>query len=382
MKAFCLNNISKVALATLKGADGTVDTIEAADSILVRSADMKEMDLPENIYAVARAGAGVNNIPLDKYAEKGVVVFNTPGANANAVKELVVAGLLLASRDLIGGNEWVKANAADANIGKTAEKAKKNFAGTEVYKKTIAVIGLGAIGILVANICIDLGMKVIGYDPYLSTANALKLNHKVKYTKDLIDAVSEADFVTIHVPAMDSTKGMINGEVIEAMKKEVAILNFSRDSLVNEDALGAALEAGNVRKYVTDFANAKVVNFKNTIVLPHLGASTEEAEDNCAVMAIAELKDFLENGNIKNSVNYPAMDAGKKNGAVRITIAHKNVPGVINHFTKVVADAGANINTLLSQSKGEYAYTVLDIEEPVTADIFKGLDGVIRVRVI
>lgn len=382
MKAFCLNNISKVALDTLKGKDGTVDTIEACDSILVRSAEMKEMDLPENVLAVARAGAGVNNIPLDKYAKEGVVVFNTPGANANAVKELVLAGLLLASRDIIGGNEWVKANTADENIGKTAEKAKKAFAGTEILGKTITVVGLGAIGILVANACVKLGMKVVGYDPFLSTQNALKLDAKVKYTTNLKDAVKEADFVTIHVPAMETTKGMINDELIEEMKKNVCILNFSRDTLVKEDALGAALEAGNVRKYVTDFANAKVVNFKNTIVLPHLGASTEEAEDNCALMAIQQLKDYLENGNIKNSVNYPAVDAGVKNGAVRITINHKNVPGVINHFTKVVADAGANINTLVSQSRGEFAYTILDADKAVDANLFKGVEGVIRVRVI
>jgi len=382
MKAFCLNNISNVALATLKGKDGTVPTIEAADSILVRSAEMKEMDLPQNILAVARAGAGVNNIPLDKYAKEGVVVFNTPGANANAVKELVLAGLLLASRDIIGGNEWVKANTADENIGKSAEKAKKAFAGTEILGKTIAVVGLGAIGILVANSCVKLGMHVVGYDPYLSTQNALKLDAKVKYTTNLKDAVKDADFVTIHVPAMETTKGMINEELIEAMKKNVAILNFSRDSLVKEDALGEALEAGNVRKYVTDFANAKVVNFKNTIVLPHLGASTEEAEDNCALMAIQELKDYLENGNIKNSVNYPAVDAGIKNGDSRITIAHKNVPGVINHFTKVVADNGANINTLVSQSKGEYAYTILDADKAIDAKLFEGVEGVIRVRVI
>ena len=382
MKAFCLNNISKVALDTLKGADGTVETIETADSVLVRSAEMKEMDLPANILAVARAGAGVNNIPLDKYAQKGVVVFNTPGANANAVKELVLAGLLLASRDLIGGNEWVKANATDENIGKTAEKAKKNFAGTEIYGKTIAVIGLGAIGILVANAAIDLGMKVVGYDPYLSTQNALKLSAKVKYTTDLKAAVAEADFVTIHVPAMEATKGMINEEVINVMKKNVALLNFSRDTLVKEDAVGAALEAGNIRKYVTDFANPKVVTFKNTIILPHLGASTEEAEDNCALMAIQELKDYLENGNIKNSVNYPAVNAGVKAGAARITIAHKNVPGVINHFTKVVADAGANINTLVSQSKGDYAYTILDTDKAVKETLFDGVEGVIRVRVI
>ena len=382
MKAYCLNNISKVALATLTSPDKIVEDIKDADSILVRSADMHEMDLDANILAVARAGAGVNNIPLDKYAEKGVVVFNTPGANANAVKELVLAGMLIASRDIIGGNNWVKENAADENIAKTAEKAKKAFGGYEILGKKVAVIGLGAIGILVANSCVALGMNVIGYDPYLSTANALKLNSKVQYTASLEDAVKDVDFVTIHVPAMDATKGMISADLIAKMNKNTIILNFSRDSLVKEDALAAALEAGNIRKYVTDFANPKSVTMKNTIVLPHLGASTEEAEDNCAVMAVEELKDFIEHGNIKNSVNYPAINAGVKNGVARICICHTNVPGVINKFTKVISDTGANINTLLSQSKGEFAYTILDTDKSVAADAFNGLEGVIRVRVI
>ena len=382
MKAFCLNNISQVALDTLKNPDTTVADINQADSILVRSAEMKEMELGANILAVARAGAGVNNIPLEKYAKQGVVVFNTPGANANAVKELVLAGMLIASRDLIGGNNWVKENAADENIAKTAEKAKKAFGGYEILGKKIAVVGLGAIGILVANSCVALGMNVIGYDPYLSTANALKLNSKVQYTASLDDAVKDVDFVTIHVPAMDATKGMINADLIAKMNKNTIILNFSRDSLVKEDALAAALEAGNIRKYVTDFANPKSVTMKNTIVLPHLGASTEEAEDNCAVMAVEELKDFIEHGNIKNSVNYPAINAGVKNGVARICICHTNVPGVINKFTKVISDTGANINTLLSQSKGEFAYTILDTDKSVAADAFNGLEGVIRVRVI
>ena len=382
MKAFCLNNISQVALNNLKNPDTTVADINDADSILVRSAEMKEMELGANILAVARAGAGVNNIPLEKYAKQGVVVFNTPGANANAVKELVLAGMLIASRDIIGGNNWVKENAADENIAKTAEKAKKAFGGYEILGKKVAVIGLGAIGILVANSCVALGMNVIGYDPYLSTANALKLNSKVQYTASLEDAVKDVDFVTIHVPAMDATKGMINADLIAKMNKNTIILNFSRDSLVKEDALAAALEAGNIRKYVTDFANPKSVTMKNTIVLPHLGASTEEAEDNCAVMAVEELKDFIEHGNIKNSVNYPAINAGVKNGVARICICHTNVPGVINKFTKVISDTGANINTLLSQSKGEFAYTILDTEKSVAADAFNGLEGVIRVRVI
>ncbi len=382
MKAFCLNNISQVALNNLKNPDTTVADINDADSILVRSAEMKEMELGANILAVARAGAGVNNIPLEKYAKQGVVVFNTPGANANAVKELVLAGMLIASRDIIGGNNWVKENAADENIAKTAEKAKKAFGGYEILGKKVAVIGLGAIGILVANSCVALGMNVIGYDPYLSTANALKLNSKVQYTASLDDAVKDVDFVTIHVPAMDATKGMINADLIAKMNKNTIILNFSRDSLVKEDALAAALEAGNIRKYVTDFANPKSVAMKNTIVLPHLGASTEEAEDNCAVMAVEELKDFIEHGNIKNSVNYPAINAGVKNGVARICICHTNVPGVINKFTKVISDTGANINTLLSQSKGEFAYTILDTDKSVAADAFNGLEGVIRVRVI
>ncbi len=382
MKAFCLNNISQVALNTLKNPDTTVADINDADSILVRSAEMKEMELGANILAVARAGAGVNNIPLEKYAKQGVVVFNTPGANANAVKELVLAGMLIASRDLIGGNNWVKENAADENIAKTAEKAKKAFGGYEILGKKIAVVGLGAIGILVANSCVALGMKVIGYDPYLSTANALKLNSKVQYTASLEDAVKDVDFVTIHVPAMDSTKGMIDGNLIAKMNKNTIILNFSRDSLVKEDALATALENGEIRKYVTDFANPKSVAMKNTIVLPHLGASTEEAEDNCALMAVEELKDFIENGNIKNSVNYPAINAGVKNGAARICICHTNVPGVINKFTKVIADSNANINTILSQSKGEFAYTILDTDKTVDAALFNGLEGVIRVRVI
>ena len=382
MKAFCLNNISQVALNNLKNPDTTVADINDADSILVRSAEMKEMELGANILAVARAGAGVNNIPLEKYAKQGVVVFNTPGANANAVKELVLAGMLIASRDIIGGNNWVKENATDENIAKTAEKAKKAFGGYEILGKKVAVIGLGAIGILVANSCVALGMNVIGYDPYLSTANALKLNSKVQYTASLEDAVKDVDFVTIHVPAMDATKGMINADLIAKMNKNTIILNFSRDSLVKEDALAAALEAGNIRKYVTDFANPKSVTMKNTIVLPHLGASTEEAEDNCAVMAVEELKDFIEHGNIKNSVNYPAINAGVKNGVARICICHTNVPGVINKFTKVISDTGANINTLLSQSKGEFAYTILDTDKSVAADAFNGLEGVIRVRVI
>lgn len=382
MKAYCLNNISKVALDTLQAPDTIVEDINAADSILVRSADMHETELGANILAVARAGAGVNNIPLDKYAEAGVVVFNTPGANANAVKELVLAGMLLASRDIIGGNNWVKENANDANIAKSMEKAKKAFAGNEITGKTISVLGLGAIGILVANMAVDLGMKVIGYDPYLSIQNALKLNKNVKFVEKVEDAVKGADFITIHVPAMDSTKRMLNKDLFNLANKGVVVLDFARDTLVNEEDIKAALESGQVGKFVTDFANPVVVTLPNTIVLPHLGASTEEAEDNCALMAIDELKDYVENGNIKNSVNYPALNAGAKTSDVRICINHKNVPGMIAKFSEIIMKDGANINTLTNKSKGEFAYTIIDVDKSVDVNKLQSVDGTLRVRVI
>ena len=382
MKAYCLNNISKVALAGLKAPDVIVDDIKDADSILVRSADMHEMELDKNILAVARAGAGVNNIPLDKYAEAGVVVFNTPGANANAVKELVLAGMLLASRDIIGGNNWIKENADNANVGKDAEKAKKAFAGNEIYGKKIAVLGLGAIGILVANACVDLGMKVVGYDPYLSIDNALKLSKKVAYEKNLADAVRDADFITVHVPAMDSTKGMLNKDVFYQASKGVVVLDFARDTLVNEADLAEALNNGQVKKFVTDFANANVVKLPNTIVLPHLGASTEEAEDNCAVMAVNELKDFIEYGTILHSVNYPDLNAGVKQEDKRVCINHKNIPVVIASFSTVISNKGGNITNLVNKSKNDYAYTVLDVDGEVDVEALKKIDGVLRVRVI
>ena len=382
MKAYCLNNISKVAIATLKKPDVIVEDIKDADSILVRSADMHEMDLNKNILAVARAGAGVNNIPLDKYAEAGVVVFNTPGANANAVKELVLAGMLLASRDIIGGNQWIKANVDNANVGKDAEKAKKAFAGNEVFGKKIAVLGLGAIGILVANACVDLGMKVIGYDPYLSIDNALKLNKKVVYEKNLTDAVRDVDFITVHVPALDSTKGMLNKDVFYAASKGVVVLDFARDTLVNEKDLEEALNNGQVKKFVTDFANANVVKLPNTIVLPHLGASTDEAEDNCAVMAVEELKDYIENGTITHSVNYPDLNAGAKSGKIRVCVNHRNAPGIIANYSSAISANGGNIVNLVSKSKGEYAYSVFDVDGTADADKISKLEGVIRVRVI
>ncbi len=382
MKAYCLNNISKVALATLTQPDKIVEDIKDCDSILVRSADMHEMDLDKNVLAVARAGAGVNNIPLDKYAEEGVVVFNTPGANANAVKELVLAGMLLASRDIIGGNQWVKANADNANVGKDAEKAKKAYAGNEIYGKKIAVLGLGAIGILVANACVDLGLKVIGYDPFLSIENALKLNKKVVYEKNLNDAVRDVDFITIHVPAMDATKGMINKDLLYAATKGVVVLDFARDTLVNEKDLEEALKNGQVKKFVTDFANANVVKFPNTIVLPHLGASTDEAEDNCALMAVNELKDYIENGTILHSVNYPDVNAGAKSGQIRVCVNHKNAPGIIANYSSAISANGGNIVNLVSKSRGDYAYSVFDVDGKVDAAKIAKLEGVLRVRVI
>ena len=385
MKINCLNKISPIGLKTLSNKYEITEDINSADAILVRSAVMHDMELAPSVLAVARAGAGVNNIPLDKFAEKGVVVFNTPGANANGVKEIVIAALLLASRDIIGGNEWIKANANDENIAKTAEKAKAQFAGTEIKGKTIAVIGLGAIGVLVANACLNLGMSVIGYDPYLSQINALNLDRHVTYTSNLEEAIISADFITIHVPAMDATKNMINAGIIGKMKKGAILLNFSRDVIVDEEALKPALENGDVRKYVSDFANPFSVTLPNTIILPHLGASTEESEDNCAVMACEEIMDYIENGNIRNSVNYPACDAGVCKAAGRISVIHKNVAGVINKISDAFAQKNINIANMVSKAKGDYAYMLLDIDSASNEGIIKeltALDGVVRARIV
>ena len=381
MKAYCLNKISPIALETLKAPDMVVDDINAADSILVRSQAMHDMELGKNILAVARAGAGVNNIPVEKYASEGIVVFNTPGANANAVKELVLCGLFLASRDIVGGHEWVEQNKNDENIGKTAEKAKSQFAGHEILGKTIAVIGLGAIGVMVANSCIALGMKVRGYDPYLTINNAMKLSKSVEYYEKLEDAISGADFVTIHVPLMDATKGMLNKKLF-ALFNDTVLLNFSRDTLVNDDDLLDALNNGKVRKYVTDFANPKVVNMPHTIVIPHLGASTEEAEDNCALMAIDELKHYLENGSISHSVNYPDVNCGPKESEKRVCVLHKNIPGIINKITAVISESNTNIVNFINKSKGDYAYSVFDVDGEANIDKIDSLEDIIRVRII
>lgn len=384
-KINCLNPIAGVGLDLFDDNYEITENFGDADGALVRSAAMHDLEMPASLKAIARAGAGVNNIPLDKCAEQGIIVFNTPGANANGVKELVIAGLLLASRDIIGGIDWVKQNVSDENIGKSAEKAKKAFAGSEIKGKKLGVIGLGAIGVIVANAASALGMEVYGCDPYLSVYNALNLSRSVHLVKDRADIYSTCDFITIHVPLLDDTKGMINEEAINSMKDGVVILNFARDILANDDDLAAALESGKVAKYVTDFANKNVVKMKNTIVIPHLGASTEESEDNCAVMAVNQMMDFIENGNIVNSVNYPACNAGVCQSAGRITICHRNVPNLITNCTGVFSKAGINIDHMFDKSRGEYAYSIIDIAAPSSEELVKKLeaiDGVLKVRIV
>lgn len=385
IKVNCLNPIAKIGMNLLPATFGTTDNFADADAVLVRSAAMHELELPDSLLAVARAGAGVNNIPLDKCAEKGIVVFNTPGANANGVKELVIAGMLLAARDIRGGMQWVADNKADAAINKTMEKAKKAFAGTEIKGKKLGVIGLGAIGVLVADAAVALGMEVIGCDPYLSVANALKLSTDVKLVKSNAEVYSQCDFITVHVPLLEDTRGMINKASLSMMKDGVVILNFARDLLVNDDDMAEALDSGKVRKYVTDFPNAKTANMEGVIAFPHLGASTEESEDNCAVMAVKEIVDYIENGNIKNSVNYPACDMGICTKKGRIAICHKNMPNLIAQFTGAMAACGINIAEMVNKSKGDYAYTLVDLDSVVTEEAvakIKAVDGVIKVRIV
>ena len=380
----CMNPIAKIGLNNFSDEYQAVDNVDEAEGILVRSANMLEMEFSENLLAIARAGAGVNNIPLDRCAEKGIVVFNTPGANANGVKEMVLAAMLIASRDIIGGTEWVKANAGDPEIAKLTEKSKKKFAGTEIFGKKLGIIGLGAIGVRVANAARQLGMEVYGYDPYLSIDAAWRLSSDVKHVTNVDDIYSKCDIITVHVPALDSTKGMINAEAIAKMKKGVIILNLARDILCNEADVLAGINSGKIRKYVTDFPNPTVAGHDGCIVIPHLGASTEESEDNCAVKAVLELKDFLENGNINNSVNFPNCDMGVCTKP-RIAIYHKNVAGMISQFTTVLGDSGVNISDMTNKSKGDYAYTLIDIEADVTDELVEKLnkfDDVIRVRVV
>ena len=356
-----------------------------ADAVLVRSAAMHDMELSDKLCAIARAGAGVNNIPLDKCAEKGIVVFNTPGANANGVKELLISGMLLAARDIVGGIDWVKANADDENISKSMEKAKKNFAGSELKGKKLGVIGLGAIGVLVANAANRLGMDVYGVDPFLSVKNALTLSRDITVCKSYDELYKTCDYITVHVPYMPETKGLLNKAAFDQMKDGVVVLNFARDLLVNDDDMKEALESGKVAKYVTDFPNPAVVKMPNVIATPHLGASTEESEDNCAIMAVEEIRDFMENGNIRNSVNYPACDAGVCETKGRITVAHKNIPNMLTQFTNVFSSEGINIAHMTNKSRGDYSYCIFDIDSDSTeafAEKLSAIDGVLKVRII
>lgn len=381
----CLNPISETGLQLFSSDYEKTDTMENADAILVRSAKMTDMDIPENVHGIARAGAGVNNVPIQECAAKGIVVFNTPGANANGVKELVLAGMLLASRDIVGGIEWVEKHDEDSDIGKLAEKSKKAFAGCEISGKKLGIIGLGAIGTMVANAATHLGMEVYGYDPYISIDAAWNLSRSIKHSTSLDEIYTECDYITIHVPLVDDTRKMINTDAIKKMKDGVVILNFARDLLVDEEALVEALEEGKVKKYVTDFANPIVAGAKGTLVTPHLGASTEESEENCAVMAVKQLRDFLENGNIKNSVNFPNCDMGVCVAAGRIAIAHKNIPNMISQFTRIFGDAGVNIADMTNKSRGEYAYTLLDLEMPASEQLLnqlESIEGVTKVRVV
>ena len=380
----CLNPIAECGLEMLPDNYEVTDA-DDAEAILVRSAVMHDMEFSDNLLTVARAGAGVNNIPLDKCAEKGIVVFNTPGANANGVKELTIAALLLSARDIAGGIRWCKDNASDADIAKSAEKAKKQFAGTEIKGKKIGIIGLGAIGVIVANAANRLGMDVYGCDPYLSIENAVNMTRDVTMVKSNEELYEICDYLTIHVPLLDSTKGMLNKEAFDKMKDGVTILNLSRDTLVNEDDIREALESGKVGHYFVDFPTPTTVNLPNTTVTPHLGASTQESEDNCAKMAAREIRDFIDNGNIKNSVNYPNVDAGICQTDGRILILHKNLPKMLTQFTNIFAEDNINIENMWNKSKGDYAVTILDICSETTDEVIAELEAipeVIRVRAV
>ncbi len=380
----CYNAIAKAGLEGFSDEYERVENDNEADAILVRSADLHGMEIPANLKCVARAGAGVNNIPVEECAKKGVVVFNTPGANANAVKELAIAAMLLGSRDIIGGIEWIKENSDQKDISAKTEKEKKRFAGNEIAGKKLGIIGLGAIGVRVANAATDLGMEVYGYDPFLSINAAWSLERDVKHIKDINEIYRSCDFITVHVPAIKSTEGMINKEAIAIMKDGVVIINLSRDILVNEADIISGINDGIIGKYITDFPTEGIMGQKSCIVIPHLGASTEESEENCAVMAVQEVRDFLENGNITNSVNMPGCDLGACN-CPRIGIIHKNNPGKISNFTALISELGYNISDLSNKSKGEYAYTLMDIENDIDISLvekLRNIEGVINIRVI
>ena len=359
-KVYCLNKISKVGLAALPENYKVVEELEGADAVLVRSAVMHEMELPKSVIAVARAGAGVNNIPLDRFAKEGVVVFNTPGANANAVKELTIAMMLLAARDIRGSMEWVKANKEDPEINKTMEKAKSAFAGTEILGKTLGVIGCGAIGALVADAAAKLGMKVLGSEPSMATRERYKdLLQEVKFV-ELDELLANSDYVTVHVPLMDATRGMINKDALAKCKDGVIVINAARDALVNDDDMKEALANGKVRRYVTDFPNAKSANTEGVVAISHLGASTEEAEDNCAFMATKQVSKYIEEGNIVNSVNYPNLCLGPKEGT-RVVVLHENVDGLADKVLDVLK-ANGKVNKFVSGVKGNFGAVLVELE--------------------
>ncbi|MDO4522319.1 MAG: phosphoglycerate dehydrogenase [Eubacteriales bacterium] len=381
----CLNAISEKGLEKFSASYVRTDNMGEAEAVLVRSAAMHDMEFSDKLEAIARAGAGVNNIPLQKCAEQGIVVFNTPGANANGVKEAVIAGMLLASRDLVGGINWVQSERQNELIAKAAEKEKKHFAGCEIQGKKLGIIGLGAIGVLVANAAIHLGMEVYGYDPYISVDAAWNLSRNIKHITDVDEIYRECDYITIHVPLLESTKKMVNRDAISKMKDTVVLLNFARDLLVDEEAVVEALRNGKMRRYVSDFANPTTAGAKGCIVTPHLGASTEESEDNCAVMAVKELMDYIENGNIKNSVNYPSCNMGVCSGVCRVAICHKNIKNMIGQFASVLGESDLNIANMANQSKGEFAYSLFDLDTMVSEEAVRKIrevEGVLKVRVI
>lgn len=384
-KILCLNEISSHGTERFTDEYCLTKEMSEADGVLVRSADMHSMEFPESLMAIARAGAGVNNIPIDRCTKDGIVVFNTPGANANGVKELVIAGMLMAARDIHGGIDWVSANRKDPDVAASAEKKKKLFAGTEIRGKKLGVIGLGAIGVLVANAAESLGMTVYGYDPFISINGAWQLSRKIKHSETLDEIYEKCDYITLHVPLLDSTKAMINRDSIAKMKDGVVILNYARDLLVDEIALTEALMSGKVKRYMCDFPNTKTVIMPNTTVTPHLGASTAESEDNCAVMAVDQMMAYLENGTIRNSVNFPNCELSAFRGSCRLLIFNENKPNMIGQFTSTLAAAGINILDMSNKSRGDAAYTVIDPEQDIDdamVEKLAAIDGVLRVRII
>ena len=380
-----LNPISTKGTALWTEDYQTAQSVADAEAIMVRSAQMHEMELPSNLLAVARAGAGVNNIPLNKCADQGIVVFNTPGANANGVVELALCGMLLGCRDVVGGIEWVKTIKDEGDVAKKVEKGKSRFAGHEIKGKKLGVIGLGAIGGPLANAAVKLGMEVYGCDPFISIDAAWHLDSNIVRVKTREEIFSQCDIITVHTPLLEDTKKMINAETIAMMKDGVIILNFARDLLVDDEAMEAALKSGKVKRYVTDFPNDRTAGMEGVVAIPHLGASTEESEDNCAKMAVKQMMNYLENGNIVNSVNFPTCDMGVCTKAARITILHRNIPNLLSRFTSTVAAENINISDMMNRSKGEYAYTILDIDGQVSeaaVEHLKLIDGVLRIRVI